>query len=220
VTASQSENALSGASVGDKSVSAAAPRQRQGGTSAQSAVTKAKIHPSSEVTKDSDEGGSTEKTVFGGVNPSPDPKRSTRQTSSGRLKSGVNVESASMSATTSPSADEETALEGQILFSASASYSGMAPANNQDLILRMWNSLTWNKAGQVSLIIVVVGIAAALLFLWLGQLAHTLIGTPTTWSAFGGIAAGGSAGAVTYNVSRRRQRRDQRSRQEADQVVE
>jgi hypothetical protein len=44
----------------------------------------------------------------------------------------------------------------------------------------------------VSLIVVVAGIAVTSVFPGIGQLAHALIGTPTAWSAFSGVVAGGS----------------------------
>jgi hypothetical protein len=62
------------------------------------------------------------------------------------------------------------------------------PASNQDLILRMWNSLTWTKAGQASFLLIVVGITVTLVFASLGMLVHALIGISVIWSAIGGVS--------------------------------
>jgi hypothetical protein len=95
-------------------------------------------------------------------------------------------------------------LDGQILLPSPHSAPDPAPTNNQDLILRMWNTLSWNRAGQVSLIVMVVGLTATSVFLGLGQLAHALIGASTAWSAISGIAAGSGTGVATYSFARRR----------------
>jgi hypothetical protein len=79
---------------------------------------------------------------------------------------------------------------------------GAPPASNQDLILRMWNSLTWSRAGQASVLIIVSGIAVTLVFAALGLLAHALMGIPAIWSAIGSATAG--AATITYAGGRRR----------------
>jgi hypothetical protein len=65
----------------------------------------------------------------------------------------------------------------------------------------MWNSLTWDKVGQVSVIIVVIGITVALVFGGMGELSHALIGTPTAWSTIGGMVAGSGTGAIAYGTA-------------------
>jgi len=68
------------------------------------------------------------------------------------------------------------------------------PSDSNDLILKMWNSLTWNKACQVSIIVIVAGVTMALALWGLGQLDHPAA-TPA-WSAIGSLAAGGGNGVV------------------------
>lgn len=81
------------------------------------------------------------------------------------------------------------------------------PASNQDLIFQMWDSLTWSKTGQASVLIIVSGIAATLVFATLGLLAHALIGIPAIWSAIGSASVG--AATITYTGGRVRRRRKQ-----------
>ena len=126
----------------------------------------------------------------------------------------VDVPPGPTSAIIPPLAQGVAPLEGQLLSSPLTS-SDIVPANNQDLILKMWSSLTWNKTGQVCVIIVVVGITAALLFWGLGRLRHALIGTPTAWSTIGGLVGGGGTGALTYVATRNRRVRRQ-SEQDSD----
>ena len=78
------------------------------------------------------------------------------------------------------------------------------PSDSNDLILKMWNSLTWNKACQVSIMVIVAGVTMALALWGLGQLDHPAA-TPA-WSAIGSLAAGGGTGVVICGITRRNRR--------------
>ena len=78
------------------------------------------------------------------------------------------------------------------------------PSDSNDLILKMWNSLTWNKAGQVSAMVIVAGLTVALAFWGLGQVDHPV--AASAWSAIGGLVAGGGTGIAIGGVTRHHRR--------------
>jgi hypothetical protein len=119
---------------------------------------------------------------------------------------GCDAEPKPAPAAAASASQDAAALERQLLSRPSPSLD-IVPASNQDLILKIWNSLAWDKTIQVAVIITVIGIMVALILLGLGLLAHALIGTPTAWSAIASIVAGSGAGEVRYRTARRRRRR-------------
>ncbi len=74
--------------------------------------------------------------------------------------------------------------------------------------------MNWSRTWQLVMLLVV---PLAVVFGGLGLLAHTIVGTSLSWSALGGIVAGGGTGAATYGMARRQQRRiERRGRETGD----
>jgi hypothetical protein len=80
---------------------------------------------------------------------------------------------------------------------------GFKPEKWLELVWWSVDTMNWSRTWQLLVLPVV---PLALVFGGLGLLAHAIVGTPAFWSAIG-VVAGGSTGAVTYGVARRRQRR-------------
>jgi hypothetical protein len=78
------------------------------------------------------------------------------------------------------------------------------PSDSNDLILKMWDSLTWNKACQVSIMVIVAGATMAMALWGLGQFDHPA--AAPAWSAIGSLAAGGGTGVVICGINRRHRR--------------
>jgi hypothetical protein len=78
------------------------------------------------------------------------------------------------------------------------------PSDSNDLILKMSNSLTWNKACQVSIMVIVAGVTMAMALWGLGQLDHPA--AAPAWSAIGSLAAGGGTGVVICGITRHHRR--------------
>ena len=64
------------------------------------------------------------------------------------------------------------------------------PASSLDLILRIWTSLTWCRAGQASVLVITASISVTLIVISLGLLAHAITGMSAIWSAVGSVSTG------------------------------
>lgn len=74
----------------------------------------------------------------------------------------------------------------------------MGPANGQDLIYKLWNSLNWGRTFQLVTITLALGLTVALIFGGLGLLAYLTIGTSPWFSAALAAVSGGGASGSTY----------------------
>lgn len=90
------------------------------------------------------------------------------------------------------------------------------PAGTLDFLYRLWLSLNWRNTSQVVVIVLALGIAAALVFGSLGLVAYFVIGTsPWLTLSLSIVAGGGASGGTSIYLKRHRARRAGRTDQRA-----
>lgn len=89
---------------------------------------------------------------------------------------------------------------------------GFRPQSPIELLWWFLDTMEWSRTWQLLLLLTV---PTAIVFAGLGLLAHVVVGTSAFWSAISGLALGGGTSAVTYGVTRRRQRQETQG-QDAD----
>lgn len=85
------------------------------------------------------------------------------------------------------------------------------PANAAHLILQMWNSLSWNRAGQAALLILALSAAITSILWGIGRAIQPFAAHSEAWTTISAIAAASGTSALTMSAGRRRNRprRDQ-----------
>lgn len=85
-----------------------------------------------------------------------------------------------------------------------------------DFLLRLLGSLNWSNTSQIAVIVLVLGIAAALIFVSLGVAAYFVIGT-SPWLTVGLsiVAGGGASGGTSIYLKAHQVKRASRADQRA-----